>query len=374
MISFFGSPTWSPGKLQDLVHFQRGFDITKAEQKDGDIPVISSSGPSSHHNVPKVEGPGVIIGRKGTLGSVFYSEGDYWPHDTTLWSKDLNGNNPRFVYYALKRIDMSLFDTGAANPTLNRNHVHGLPVFIPDRSIQDRIAAILSAYDDLIENNRRRIALLEDAARQLYKEWFVRFRFPGHEHVTMIDGVPANWHRKPLGEVADLVMGQSPQSQFYNLEGNGLPFHQGVTDYGFRFVTHRTYSTMITKLAEPDDILVSVRAPVGRINITHDRIVLGRGLSAIRSKTGNQSFLLYALKDHFYAEDIIGTGAIYAATNKKELEAQLLIIPPARIVEEFEDISAPIDCQIANLSKSIEHLIKARDLLLPKLMNGTLTV
>ena len=374
MISFFGSPSWSPGKLQDLVLFQRGFDITKAEQKDGDIPVISSSGPSSHHNVPKVQGPGVIIGRKGTLGSVFYSEGDYWPHDTTLWSKDLKGNNPRFVYYALQRIDMSLFDTGAANPTLNRNHIHGLPIFIPERGIQNRIATILSAYDDLIENNRRRIALLEVAARQLYKEWFVRFRFPGHEHVKVVKGVPEGWHREPLGEIAEVVMGQSPQSQFYNTGGKGLPFHQGVTDYGFRFVAHRTYSTAITKLAEPNDILLSVRAPVGRINITLDRIVLGRGLSAVRSKTGNQSFLLYALKEHFYAEDIIGTGAIYAATNKKELGAQLLMVPTERIIGEFEDISAPIDRQIANLYKSIEHLTKARDLLLPKLMNGTLAV
>ncbi len=374
MISFFGSPSWSPGKLQDLVLFQRGFDITKAEQKDGDIPVISSSGPSSHHNVPKVQGPGVIIGRKGTLGSVFYSEGDYWPHDTTLWSKDLKGNNPRFVYYALQRIDMSLFDTGAANPTLNRNHIHGLPIFIPERGIQNRIATILSAYDDLIENNRRRIALLEVAARQLYKEWFVRFRFPGHEHVKVVKGVPEGWHREPLGEIAEVVMGQSPQSQFYNTDGKGLPFHQGVTDYGFRFVAHRTYSTAITKLAEPNDILLSVRAPVGRINITLDRIVLGRGLSAVRSKTGNQSFLLYALKEHFYAEDIIGTGAIYAATNKKELGAQLLMVPTERIIGEFEDISAPIDRQIANLYKSIEHLTKARDLLLPKLMNGTLAV
>ena len=83
VISFFGSPEWRPGKLQDLVFLQRGFDITKAEQKDGSVPVFSSSGPNSFHDVPKVEGPGVIIGRKGTLGSTFYCEGSYWPHDTS---------------------------------------------------------------------------------------------------------------------------------------------------------------------------------------------------------------------------------------------------------------------------------------------------
>jgi type I restriction enzyme, S subunit len=293
-------------------------------------------------------------------------------------SVDLSKADIRFIYYWFSSRE-------TVEKIINRNSSSGVPhinltvlrnfeVPVPPLPEQQRIAAILSAYDDLIENNRRRIGLLEEAARQLYKEWFVRFRFPGHEHVKIVDGVPERWERKALSEVAEVVMGQSPKSQYYNDAGSGLPFHQGVTDYGFRFVCHRTYSTVITKLAEPNDILVSVRAPVGRINITPDRIVLGRGLSAIRSKSAQQSFLLYALKEHFYAEDIIGTGAIYAATNKKELESQQILVPTEALIVNFEEASAPIDAQIANLSKSIEHLTKARDLLLPRLMNGTLTV
>jgi type I restriction enzyme, S subunit len=191
--------------LQDLVFLQRGFDITKAEQKEGDIPVISSSGPSSWHNEAMAEGPGVVIGRKGTLGSVHYSAGDYWPHDTTLWSKSLNGNNPRFVYYPLKCLGLERFNVGGANPTLNRNHIHGLPIHLADRGTQNDIVSILSAYDDLIENNRRRIALLEEAARMLYREWFVRFRFAGHEHVKMIDGIPEGWQWRALDQVVEVV-------------------------------------------------------------------------------------------------------------------------------------------------------------------------
>jgi type I restriction enzyme S subunit len=121
-----GSKRWAKGKLQDLVFFQRGFDITKAQQTDGPVPVISSSGLTSHHNEAKAVGPGVVIGRKGTLGSVHYSEVDYWPHDTTLWSKDLRGNNPRFVYFYLQTINFKRFDVGNSNPTLNRNHIHDL--------------------------------------------------------------------------------------------------------------------------------------------------------------------------------------------------------------------------------------------------------
>lgn len=280
----------------------------------------------------------------------------------------------KYLFDARFKRQYQTFTQGAAQDNLSQGKLLSLDFPAPDLLEQQRIADILSPYDELIENNRRRIALLEEAARQLYKEWFVRFRFPGHEHVKIIDGVPEGWERKSLGEIARVVMGQSPQSQFYNDAGIGLPFHQGVTNYGSRFVSHQTYSSAVTKLAEANDILVSVRAPVGRINITLDRIVLGRGLSAICSKSGHQSFLLYALKEHFYAEDIIGTGAIYGATNKKELEAQQILIPAGPLVTAFEDASLPIDRQITNLTKSVEYLTKARDLLLPKLMSGAIPV
>jgi type I restriction enzyme, S subunit len=209
---YLGAKRWKPAVLQDLVFLQRGFDITKAEQKDGAVPVISSSGPSSWHNQATVEGPGVVIGRKGSLGTVHYSESDYWPHDTTLWSKSLNGNNPRFVYYALKCLGLERFNVGEANPTLNRNHIHGLPIYLADRLTQNNIVSILVAYDDLIENNRRRIELLEEAARMLFREWFVRFRFPGHEHVKIIDGLPERWERRAISDLAEILRGKSYSS------------------------------------------------------------------------------------------------------------------------------------------------------------------
>jgi len=198
---------WKKGQLQDLVFFQRGFDFTQAQQNPGPYPVISSSGITSYHDKFKVNGPGVVIGRKGTLGSVHFSEDDYWPHDTTLWSKDLRGNNPRFVYYYLHTVNFRRFDVGNSNPTLNRNHIHGLLVLIPPPNVQNRIADILSAYDDLIENNQRRMALLEEAVRQLYREWFVRLRFPGHEHTRIIDGVPEGWEKTNASYAMNILSG-----------------------------------------------------------------------------------------------------------------------------------------------------------------------
>ena len=195
---------WRAAALKELVFFQRGYDITKAEQSPGDIPVISSSGTTSYHSELRAHGPGVVIGRKGSLGTIHYVDGPYWPHDTTLCSRNLNHNNPRFVYYFLHTIGLERYDVGNSNPTLNRNHIHGLPIAIPDHRIQERIASILSTYDDLIENNKRRIRLLERAARLLYDEWFVHLRFPDHEHATISNGIPEGWEMKPLGELTDI--------------------------------------------------------------------------------------------------------------------------------------------------------------------------
>jgi type I restriction enzyme S subunit len=288
------------------------------------------------------------------------------------------GTNSRFLSLffrtSLFRRVLSQQGKGTNINNLNQSILERMVVPFPIPLVQDRITEIASSYDDLIENNRRRIGLLEQAARLLYREWFLHLRFPGHEHAKITNGLPEGWERRTLVSLAEVVMGQSPKSQFYNDVGNGLPFHQGVTDYGFRFVGHRTFSTMVTKIAEAGDILVSVRAPVGRINVTRDKIVLGRGLSAIRSRTGNQSFMFYALKNHFYAEDIIGSGAIYAATNKKELEGQELIVPSSMLLTEFEAQAGTIDVQIANLTSQNEKLAQARDILLPRLMNGEIAV
>ena len=365
---------WRIRELQELVFFQRGFDISQAEQEDGDIPVISSSGTKSYHSEAKVKSPGVIIGRKGTLGSIYYSARDYWPHSTTLWSKKLNGNNARFVYYFLHTLKLERFDTGNSNPTLNRNHIHKLEIKIPPLPTQEKIANILSKYDDLIENNRRRIELLEKSARLLYKEWFVYLRIPAHEHTPFIDGIPDGWENKILKELAFLTMGQSPKSEFYNEDKIGLPFHQGVANFGGRFPENKFYSTKESRIAEEGDILFSVRAPVGRMNISLEKIIIGRGLAAIRSKNHHQGFLYYQLKNHFFKEDMIGTGAIFASVTRAGLENVEFITPKDSIIKLFLEQIHPIDNQIKTLHQMNQKLKQARDILLPRLMNGEINV
>src|SRR5215210_7386210 len=148
---------WLDTTIGEQATLQRGIDITKTEQRNGEVPVVSSGGIASYHDVAQAQGPGVVSGRKGVVGSVYYVKSDYWPHDTTLWVKDFHGNEPRFVYYFFKQMALRIagMDVGSANPTLNRNHVHPIEVSWPPLAEQRAIAHLLGTLDDKIELNRR---------------------------------------------------------------------------------------------------------------------------------------------------------------------------------------------------------------------------
>lgn len=286
--------------------------------------------------------------------------------------------SPRFLLYWLIASSHKVLgkcdEAAHGTKRLQTELLLSVPIELPTLLTQQRIAEILSTYDNAIANNNQRIALLEESIHKLYKEWFVRLRFPDYESVKVVDGVPEGWKYKTLENVCEIIMGQSPPSKFYNSSDQGLPFHQGVSNFGNRFINHETFCTKINRIAEPGDILCSVRAPVGRLNITTDKIIIGRGLSAIRNRFAHQSFQYYQLKTHFFQEDIIGSGAIFASVTKKQLCQQLMLIPSEDIIIKFEDISKPIDIQITNFHIQNQKLQEARDLLLPRLMNGKRTV
>lgn len=290
----------------------------------------------------------------------------------------LDEKDRAFLWVAIKSIDYSqLFAQlakGAAQANISGGQIEAIRIAWPEARARNRIADILSSYDDLIENNRRRIKLLEESARLLYREWFVHLRFPGHEHVRVVDGVPEGWGKRHLSEIARITMGQSPSSDHYNTDEVGFPFHQGVTNFGDRFVQNRTWCDIRGRMASPGDILFSVRAPVGRLNVARDELVLGRGLAAMRSLDDRQSMLFYQLGSHFFKEDMIGGGAIFASVTKRDLENQLLLCPTDHLAAEFERFAGDVDRQIENLVTQIEKLQVTRDLLLPRLMSGEISV
>ena len=303
----------------------------------------------------------------------------YFKDGNLTWFRDFReGLNSKYLYYWIKSSEGTgiLYNTtiGSSQKALTISALKNIKVSLPPRSVQDKIVEVVSAYDDLIENNQKQIKLLEEAAQRLYKEWFVDLRFPGHENTKIVDGVPEGWNEKTLSQVANVIMGQSPKSEFYNSEKKGLPFHQGVGSYGVRFVMDDIYSTSYTRIAEPNSILFSVRAPVGRLNITKNKVVIGRGLAAINQTDGCQSYLYYLLKNKFFKDNIVGNGSIFASVSKDELLNQKFLIPERNLMMQFEKIVSQMDKQIENLDSKNKKLIEARDRLLPKLMSGEVEV
>lgn len=285
---------------------------------------------------------------------------------------------PEYIGYYLRskkfRGKFMAFSSMTTRASLANDDLLSMEVEIPDKSIQHRIATILSRYDTLIENYQKQIKLLEEAAQRLYKEWFVDLRFPGHENTKIVNGVPEGWEKKKLVEIADIVMGQSPKSEYYNNEFKGLPFHQGVGSYGNRFVADNTYSTSFTRIAEPNSVLFSVRAPVGRLNITKNKVVIGRGLAAMTHKKGYQSYLFYLLKERFFKDNIIGNGAIFASISKDELHKLEFTTPTDDLAIRFNTIAGNLDDEIMKADSQIRLLTEARDRLLPKLMSGEIEI
>lgn len=367
---------WPLKKVGDICEFKYGKNLPEATRVAGSYPVYGSSSIVSYHSESLVKGPGIIVGRKGTVGKVQFSKGDFFPIDTTFYiATKASEADMKFLYYRLGLCGFQDMNSDAAVPGLNRSAALSVKLKVPPLITQLKISDILSAYDDLIENNLKRIKLLEEMAQVTYEEWFVRMRFPGHESSTInpATDLPQGWRKVKLGDVCLLTMGQSPKSEFYNFEEKGFPFHQGVKDYGDRFPTNACWSTSGTRYAERGDVLFSVRAPVGRLNIALEKMILGRGLAAIRHKQNAQGFLYCLLKKQFFEEDMMGGGAIFNSVTKNDMHRIDVVEPSLDILDKYNLVNAT-DREIEILHSQNVRLREARDILLPRLMTGVIDV
>ena len=216
---------------------------------------------------------------------------------------------------------------------------------------------------------------LEEQAVALFESWFVDFEpFKRGKFVDSVMGpIPEGWRVGTLSEIADVIMGQSPSGSSFNDEGRGIIFYQGRTEFSFRFPSIKLFTTEPTRFSEPKSILMSVRAPVGDINIAKTRCCIGRGLASIKPHTDSYSFVLYTIKDKTEELDLYnGEGTVFGSINRKELEKLSVIIPPQEIIDGFNALVTPIDTKIEVLCDEITNLQKQRDYLLPRLMSGYL--
>lgn len=372
--------TWRDCTLGEVVRFQRGHDLPEQDRKPGDVPVVGSAGLTGWHNEAIAKGPGVSIGRSGaSIGKVTYTPADYWPHNACLYVTDFLGNCPRFIYYYLKTKDFTALNSGAAQPSLNRNFVHTVRARVPARATQECIVEVLSAYDDLIENNRRRIALLEEAARLLYREWFVYLRFPGREHVKVIDGLPKGWQPRILGDVVELVKDTIKPSDFADDE-----IHIGLEHIPRRSFTLAEW--------ESADGLVSgkTRFLGGDILFGKIRPYFHKVGFALRSGLASSDALIWRViddkdwplvvcatsSDYFVAvaSKTVREGSKMPRADWNVLKKYSVPKPPDGLLAAFNDTIRPITTQCKTLALQNRALTEARDLLLPRLTNGEIAV
>lgn len=353
--------SWRKAHLGDVIRLKRGHDLPASDRVPGEIPIVSSSGVTGFHNVAKVAGPGVVTGRYGTLGEIHYIEGDYWPLNTALYVEDFKGNQPRYVAYLLMTLELGSQNAAGAVPGVNRNTLHQMTISVPDEGTQSRIVEVLSAYDDLIATNQRRIALLEDAARRLYREWFVHLRFPGHESVPVKDGVPRGWERDSLDHALLLQRG------FDLPNGNRIPGDVPV----YASTGHNGFHNEAKAIGP--GVITGRSGTLGQVHyVTKDFWPLNTSLW-VKEFRRVSPLLAYFLLSELNLEQF-NSGASVPTLDRKTVHQASVLLPPSEVVEQFDVRIQPFFDQIDTLKSGVEAASKVRDLLLPKLMSGQLDV
>ena len=272
--------------------------------------------------------------------------------------------------------------------TLSNDTIGNIPVLLPSIEVQHTIGKVLSDIDRKIELNKQINDNLDAMAKQLYDYWFVQFDFPNEEgkpykssggamvwNDKLKREIPQGWSNGVLSDVANITMGKSPDGSSYNEDGEGIIFYQGSTDFGLRFPNIRQYTTSPSRYANKGDILMSVRAPVGALNIANNDCCIGRGLSALSSKIGSMTHLYYLMNDfRLKFEGMNSAGTTFGSITKDELFSLPVIIPTKSVISEFEQVCEPIFDKQMIIGEEINALTKQRDELLPLLMNGQASV
>ena len=273
--------------------------------------------------------------------------------------------DPLFLYYLLKynKDKIEGMGSGTTFKEVSGNTMKNIVVSVPtDKKVQKRISSMLGSIDDKIEENERINNNLEQQAQAIYQQMF-------------IDNARSNWAEGTLSDIADITMGQSPSGSSYNEDGTGTIFFQGRAEFGFRFPSVRLYTTEPKRMARSNDTLMSVRAPVGDLNVAHTDCCIGRGLAAIHSKNNHQSFVLYTMFSLKKQLDVFnGEGTVFGSINRNSLNEMPILIPSSEKLDEFEALVSPMDAAIRNNYDEICRLEQLRDSLLPQLMSGELDV
>ena len=374
--------------------------VKEADRKPGPYPYYGASGIVDYVEDYLFDGEHLLIAEDGEnlrtrqTPIAFRACGKFWVNNHAHIVVGNERASTRYLEYAVLGSDITSYLTGAVMPKLTQGNLNRIEVSCPPREAQDAIVGVLGSLDDRITLLRETNATLEAIAQVLFKSWFVDFDpvrakmegrspegmdeataalFPDSFEESELGLVPREWKCSTVGMSFALTMGQSPPGETYNENGEGLPFYQGRTDFGFRFPSQRVFCTEPTRLAEVGDTLVSVRAPVGDVNVALEQCALGRGVASVRSLSGHRSFTFYSvrsLKSHFELHD--GEGTVFGSINKKDFQSLPIVFPDNAVLDRFEQIISQLDGSIENNEQKLRTLIALRDTLLPRLISGRL--
>ena len=425
--------------LNEFILLQRGFDLPQSDRISGDIPVVASTGVAGFHNEYKVDAPGVVIGRSGSIGGGQYIKEKFWPLNTTLWVKDFKGHDARYVYYLLKSIDFHRFNVGTGVPTLNRNHLSSVLVKNLGYINEKVIAKILGDLDDKIHLNNQINQTLESIAQALFKSWFVDFDpvrakivakqegnnpefaamcvisgksevelhqmaeddfaelqataalFPDEFVESELGEVPKGWEILDIDKTTSLIIdhrGKTPKKLGSDWSDTGITVLSAkhikdgyiVNREQLRFVDRELYNKWMKEELEEGDILLTSEGPMGEMYYlaSDEKYCLSQRLYALRANTDliSSAFLYFWLLSPYAKSDMNGraTGTTVVGIRQSELRKVKVLTPPKKICDLFnENVKANLKQIALNNNKSVD-LAHIRDILLPKLMAGDLTL
>ena len=404
---------WKDCTLGEFVRLQRGHDLTASEQLPGVIPVMGSAGQNGTHNKAKASGPGVVIGRSGaSIGRVHCSNVDFWPHNTCLYVTDFLGNSPRFAYYVLQTLDLAAYNSGSAQPSLNRNYIYSIQLRLPPRPDQDNIVELLEVLDDRISLLRETNATLEAIAQALFKSWFVDFDpvyakqqgrepegmdaetaalFPDSFEESELGLVPSGWQVTRISEVAEVIKGKSyKSSELAESHHTALvslkSFERGG---GFRMDGFKPYkgSYKPNQVVEPGDLIVAytdvtqaaelIGKPAIVVGVSdYQTLVASLDVGIVRPtpRVMNRQYLYGLFRtDVFQSHTFAHTsGTTVLHLSKDGIGSFQFACPPINILLIYSEIAESLACRRQTNSDQAQTLATLRDTLLPRLISGQL--
>ena len=383
--------------LGDLVEFQRGYDLPKSKFVEGKYPVQSSNGILGYHNEYKVEGPGITIGRSGTVGNPHLIRENFFPHNTSLFVKEFKGNDIEYIYYLLQYLDLGNQKSGSGVPTMNRNHLHPIKIrAYRDKTCQQRTIKILSLIDKKIQINNQINQELEAMAKTLYDYWFVQFDFPDQNgkpykssggkmvyHPELKREIPEGWGVAKVEDIAQTGSGGTPKSTNVSYYSNGeIPWinsgelEQTVITSTSNFITEEGLNNSSAKLFPSGTILVAMYgATAGKVSFLTFEASTNQAICAIMLNDIRMRYYLKNVIEDLYQYLVkLSTGSARDNLSQDMIKNIKVVIPSNDILDRYYDFSNNIIKEITKKQQENEQLTQLRDWLLPMLMNGQVKV